>query len=26
LIQDRLDKKDPRLALAPLQSDVVRFD
>jgi hypothetical protein len=26
LIQDRLDKKDPRLALAPLQSDDVRFD
>ena len=26
LIQDRLDKKDPRLALAPLQSDVARFD
>jgi len=26
LIQDRLDKKDPRLALAPLQSDVERFD
>jgi hypothetical protein len=26
LIQDRLDRKDPRLALAPLQSDVARFD
>ena len=26
LIQDRFDKKDPRLALAPLQSDVARFD
>jgi hypothetical protein len=26
LIQGRLDKKDPRLALAPLQSDVARFD
>jgi hypothetical protein len=26
VIQDRLDKKDPRLALAPLESDVVRFD
>jgi hypothetical protein len=25
LIQDRLDKRDPRLALAPIQSDVVRF-
>ena len=25
LIQDRLDKKDPRLALAPMRSEVVRF-
>jgi hypothetical protein len=25
LIQDRLDKKDPKLALAPTRSDVVRF-
>ncbi|MEX1264153.1 MAG: hypothetical protein WEE66_09505 [Actinomycetota bacterium] len=26
LIQNQLDKRDPRLALAPMRSDVVRFD
>ena len=26
LVQNQLDKRDPRLALAPMRSDVVRFD